>query len=65
MDYRQRATIAEQENAKLRAELSKRPKYEWFVELIRRNLNQDENIPLQHLAHQVKQLKNARGKLVE
>ncbi|AKU43932.1 hypothetical protein CPT_Merlin286 [Citrobacter phage Merlin] len=63
--YRQRATKAEQENAKLRAELAKRPDYEWFVELIRRHLKQDATVPLQHLAVQVKQLKNARGHLIE
>lgn len=68
--YRQRATKAEQENAKLRAELAraelaKRPDYEWFVELIRRHLKQADTVSLQHLAVQVKQLKNARGHLIE
>ncbi|QQG32306.1 hypothetical protein CkP1_0274 [Citrobacter phage CkP1] len=65
MDYRQRATKAEQENAELRAQLAKQPNYEWFVELIRRHLNQKDSVPVQHLAHQVKQLKNVRGHLIE
>ena len=63
--YRQRATKAEQENAKLCAELAKRPDYERFVELIRRDLKQANTVPLQHLAVQVKQLKSARGHLIE
>ena len=63
--YRERATKAEQENARLRDELARRPNYEWFVELIRRHLGQSLITPPQHLAHQVKQLKEARGVLVE
>nr|DAH95188.1 MAG TPA: Methyltransferase domain [Caudoviricetes sp.] len=39
-DYRARATRAEQEAAKLREELAKRPNYEWFVELVRKHLKQ-------------------------
>lgn len=60
--YRVRATRAEQEAALLRKELARRPNYEWFVELIRRHLNQADSVPPQHLAVQVKQLKQARGK---
>lgn len=62
--YRERATQAEQENARLRDELARRPKYEWFVELIRRHLGQSAITHPTHLAHQVKQLKEARGHLV-
>lgn len=59
--YRARATRAEQEAARLREELARRPNYEWFVELIRRHLRQSDSVPPQQLAVQVKQLKNARG----
>ena len=62
--YREPSTQAEQENARLRDELARRPKYEWFVELIRRHLGQSLITPPQHLACQVKQLKEARGHLV-
>lgn len=60
-NYRERATKAEQEAARLRKELEKRPNYEWFVELIRRHLKQSDKTSPQRLAHQVKQLKEARG----
>lgn len=43
-DYRARATRAEQEAAKLREELAKRPNYEWFVELVRKHLKQGESV---------------------
>ena len=59
--YRVRATRAEQEAARLRKELARRPNYEWFVELIRKHLRQSDSVPPQHLAVQVKQLKNGRG----
>lgn len=58
--YRARATRAEQENAQLREELSKRPNYEWFVELIRKHLRAPDTAIPQHLAMQVKQLKDAK-----
>ncbi|QXV72136.1 hypothetical protein Geezett_064 [Klebsiella phage Geezett] len=58
-DYRARATRAEQEAARLREELAKRPNYEWFVELVRKHLKQGEGVCPQRLAHQVKQLKEA------
>lgn len=58
-DYRVRATHAEQEAARLREELAKRPNYEWFVELVRKHLKQGEDVCPQRLAHQVKQLKEA------
>lgn len=61
-DYRVRATQAEQEAARLREELAKRPNYEWFVELVRKHLKQGEGVCPQHLAHQVKQLKKASTK---
>lgn len=61
-DYRARATRAEQLVADLIRELDKKPDYLWFVDLIRKNLNQSEDISPQKLAHQVKQLKQARGK---
>lgn len=61
-DYRVRATRAEQESAKLREELAKRPNYEWFVELVRKHLKQEEDVCPQRLAHQVKQLKEASTK---
>ncbi|QOI66524.1 hypothetical protein [Erwinia phage FBB1] len=68
MDYRQRATIAEQKVAELTKVIEGKPDhecYKWFVELIRRHLNQSENVPPQHLAFQVKQLKMARGHLIK
>ena len=61
-DYRARATRAEQESAKLREELAKRPNYEWFVELVRKHLKQEGDVCPQRLAHQVKQLKEASTK---
>jgi hypothetical protein len=61
-NYRARATRAEQESAKLREELAKRPNYEWFVELVRKHLKQEEDVCPQRLAHQVKQLKEASTK---
>lgn len=64
-DYRARATKAEQECARLRRELAQRPRFEWFVELVRKHLEQDHTVPPQHLAHQVKQLKMARNHLIK
>lgn len=61
-DYRARATRAEQEAARLREELARRPDYKWFVELVRKHLKQGESVCPQHLAHQVKQLKEANTK---
>lgn len=58
--YRKRAVQAEQENARLRKQLSERPRYEWFVELIRRNLGQSVDVHPSQLAQQVKQLKQSR-----
>lgn len=63
--YRQRATKAEQKNQLLINELSKRPNYEWFVNKVRLNLKQAENISPQMLAFQVKQLKQYRGSLID
>ena len=42
--YRVRATRAEQEAARLREELARRPNYEWFVELIRKHLRQSDSV---------------------
>lgn len=61
--YRQRATQAEQAAAELRAQLKQKPDYKWFVELVRRHLGQSEEVRPQQLAHQVKQLKEARGSM--
>lgn len=60
-NYRARATQAEQKNARLIEQLTKRPNYEWFVELIRSHLGQSPETPPQHLGVQVKQLKQSRG----
>lgn len=61
--YRQRATQAEQAAAQLRTQLKQKPDYKWFVELVRRHLGQSEEVCPQQLAHQVKQLKEARGSM--
>lgn len=58
-DYRKRASIAEQENARLREELKRRPKYEWFVEQARKALNRPDTVPPQQLIPQIRQLKEA------
>ena len=58
-DYRKRAGIAEQENARLREELNRRPKYEWFVDQARKALKQADTVPPQQLIPQIRQLKEA------
>jgi hypothetical protein len=58
-NYRARATRAEQEAARLREELAKRPNHEWFVELVRKHLEQPDSVCPQRLAVQVKQLKQS------
>lgn len=60
--YRKRATQAEQKLALARNELNTRPKYEWFVDQIRKVLKQADGVHPTQLVLQVRQLKEASEK---
>lgn len=60
--YRKRATQAEQKLAEARNALNQRPKYEWFVDQIRKVLKQADGVHPTQLVMQVRQLKEASEK---
>lgn len=57
-DYRARATKAEQENARLREELAKKPNFEWFVEQIYAMLKVKRSVTINNVIQQVKVLRD-------
>jgi hypothetical protein len=57
IDYRARATQAEQENARLRAELARKPNFAWFVSQIRAMLSIENGAPINDIIAKVKVLK--------
>ncbi|WAK44998.1 hypothetical protein Fifi067_00078 [Erwinia phage Fifi067] len=56
IDYRARATKAEQANAELSAALSRRPKHDAFVEQIKVMLKLDKACPYNQVIQKIKQL---------
>lgn len=58
IDYRARATKAEQENAVLREKLSKKPNFSWFVEQVRYMLKIRADAPFNEIIAKIKVLRD-------
>lgn len=58
IDYRARATKAEQENAVLREKLSKKPNFAWFVEQVRSMLKIRADAPFNEIIAKIKVLRD-------
>lgn len=56
--YRERATKAEQENARLRAELAKKPNFKWFLDQVRAMVKLPSDATPNQVVQQVKSLRD-------
>lgn len=58
IDYRARATRAEQENARLREQLERKPNFKWFVLQIKAMLKMEPGAPTNEVIARVKVLRD-------
>lgn len=58
IDYRARATQAEQENARLREELAKKPNFKWFLDQVYDMLKIPKSAPVNDVVQKIKTLRD-------
>ena len=56
--YRERATKAEQENARLREELAKKPNFKWFLDQVRAMVKLPSDATPNQVVQQIKSLRD-------
>lgn len=57
-DYRARATKAEQENARLREELARKPNFKWFLDQVRGMLKMPASCSTNDIVQKIKVLRD-------